>query len=155
MAPPTKTTKGGVSFINNQAQNGPKIASVNIIIPTKAEGVVFAPIVINIKPNPTWKKPAINPKNKSYEETVIFDENKNPNIKAPIPATNCNGIISTLGYFLTVSISTANEMGIMNAAILPIICPEVKEPPSIKNIPPNARKIEIIVKIDIFSLRNI
>ena len=51
--PPTKTTKGGVSFINNQAQSGPRIASVNIMIPTNAEGVVFAPTVINMKPNPT------------------------------------------------------------------------------------------------------
>ena len=51
--PPNKTTKGGVSLINNHAQRGPKIASVNIMIPTIAEGVVLAPIVININPNPT------------------------------------------------------------------------------------------------------
>ena len=133
--PPTKTTKGGVSFINNQAQRGPNIASVSIMIPTRAEGVVFAPIVINIKPKPTWKKPATNPNNISCEESIIFDENKYPIIRAPIPAINWSGIISTLGYFLTVNIRTAKEIGITNAAIFPIICPEVKEPPSIKNIP--------------------
>ena len=41
-----------------------------------------------------------------------------------------------------VNINTANEIGIINAAIFPAICPEVKEPPSIKNIPLNARIIE-------------
>ena len=53
IVPPTRTTKGGVSFINNQAQKGPNTASINIIIPTNAEGVVFAPIVININPKPS------------------------------------------------------------------------------------------------------
>mgnify|MGYP002413277978 CR=1 FL=1 len=74
--PPTKTTKGGVSFINNQAQSGPRIASVNIMIPTNAEGVVFAPTVINMKPNPTWKKPAINPKNISFRDKINYNLNQ-------------------------------------------------------------------------------
>ena len=53
IVPPIKTTKGGVSFINNQAHSGPNTAAVNIMIPTRAEGVFFAPIVINMNPNPT------------------------------------------------------------------------------------------------------
>ena len=81
-------------------------------------------------------------------------ENIYPIIIAPIPAINWSGIMSTFGYFLTVNIRTANEIGIINAAIFPIIWPEVKELPSIKNIPPNARKIEVIVSIVIFSFRN-
>ena len=60
--PPIKTEIGGFSFTNIQAQRGPKTASVNIIIPTKAEGVDLAPIVIKIKPNPTWKIQLRNPK---------------------------------------------------------------------------------------------
>ena len=91
----------------------------------------------------------------SCEETIIFDENKYPIITAPIPAINCSGIISTLGYFLTVNIRTAKEIGITNAAIFPTICPVVKELPSIKNIPPKARNMEARVNLDIFSLRNI
>ena len=43
---------GGFSFTNIQAHKGPKTASVNIIIPTIADGVFFAPIVIKIKPKP-------------------------------------------------------------------------------------------------------
>ena len=74
---------------------------------------------------------------------------------APIPAINCNGIISMLGYFLTVSIKTAKERGITNAAILPSICPVVSDPPSIKKIPQKARNMEANVNLDIFSLRNI
>ena len=42
----------GFSLTNIQAHIGPRTASVNIIIPTIAEGVVLAPIVINIKPKP-------------------------------------------------------------------------------------------------------
>ena len=53
MPPPIKTIIGGVSFINNHAQRGPKTASVNIMIPTTADGVFLAPIVININPRPT------------------------------------------------------------------------------------------------------
>ena len=51
--PPNNTESGGFSFTNIQAQIGPKTASVNIIIPTNADGVDLAPIVININPNPT------------------------------------------------------------------------------------------------------
>ena len=50
--PPTKTDKGGFSLTNIHAHSGPNTASVIIIIPTIAEGVFLAPIVINIKPNP-------------------------------------------------------------------------------------------------------
>ena len=50
--PPIKTKIGGFSFANIQAHIGPRTASVNIIIPTKAEGVDLAPIVISIKPKP-------------------------------------------------------------------------------------------------------
>ena len=125
------------------------------MIPTRAEGVVFAPIVININPKPTWKKPATNPKNMSCEEIIIFDEHKYPIMTAPIPAINWSGIISTPGYFLTINIRTAKEIGITNAATFPVICPVVKESPSIKNIPANARNIEARVNLDIFSLRNI
>ena len=50
--PPIITISVGISFIKSHAHKGPSIASVNIIIPTTAEGVDLAPIVINIKPNP-------------------------------------------------------------------------------------------------------
>ena len=56
--PPIITLCGGISFINNQAQIGPRTASVNISTPTTAAGVVCEPIVIKINPNPIWKKPA-------------------------------------------------------------------------------------------------
>ena len=46
------TIIGGISFINSQAQSGPKTASVNIKIPTTAAGVVLDPMVIKINPNP-------------------------------------------------------------------------------------------------------
>ena len=141
--------------MNNQAQSGPRIASVNIMIPTKAEGVFLAPTVININPKPTWKKPAINPKNMSCDEIIIFEESKYPIMTAPIPAINWSGIMSTVGYFLTVNIRMAKEIGIINATIFPIICPTAKDSPSIKNIPKNARNIETRVNFEIFSFRNI
>ena len=50
--PPIITLMGGTSFINNQAHNGPKTASVNIKIPTTAAGVVRDPMVIIINPKP-------------------------------------------------------------------------------------------------------
>ena len=50
--PPNNISNGGFSFKKNHAQRGPKTASVNIIIPTIADGVVLAPIVIKIKPKP-------------------------------------------------------------------------------------------------------
>ena len=54
--------------MNNQAQNGPNTASVSIIIPTIADGVVLAPIEIKIKPKPSWKNPAKKPRKISYDE---------------------------------------------------------------------------------------
>ena len=66
------TLIGIVSFINNQAHKGPNTASVNIKIPTIAEGVVCDPIVIKINPNPIWKKPAIEAKKRSCEEIDNF-----------------------------------------------------------------------------------
>ncbi len=44
-------------------------------------------------------------------------------------------------------------MGIINAAIFPIICPAVRDPPSIIKIPTKARNIEARVNLDICSLR--
>ena len=52
IAPPIITINGGDSFINIQAQTGPRIASTNINMPTKAAGVFLEPIVIQIKPKP-------------------------------------------------------------------------------------------------------
>ena len=51
--PPINTGTGMFSFTNIQAHKGPKTASVSIIIPTKAEAVDLAPIVIRIKPKPS------------------------------------------------------------------------------------------------------
>ena len=51
--PPNNISNGGFSFKKNHAQRGPKTAYVNIIIPTSAEGVDLAPIVINKKTSPT------------------------------------------------------------------------------------------------------
>ena len=48
--------------MKSQAHKGPKTASVNIMIPTNADGVRRAPIVIKIKPKPNWKNPAKKPK---------------------------------------------------------------------------------------------
>ena len=78
IAPPIIAGDCGTSFINIQAHNGPKTASVIISIPTMAERVFLAPIVINIKPSPTCKEPAKNPKKISCAEIMIFDENKYP-----------------------------------------------------------------------------
>ena len=50
--PPINAINCGVSSKNIHAQKGPSTASVNIIIPTNAEGVDLAPTVININPNP-------------------------------------------------------------------------------------------------------
>ena len=74
IVPPINAINCGVSSKNIQAQKGPNTASVNIIIPTMAEGVFFAPMVIKIKPKPIWKNPAKKPSNKSCAETVIFEE---------------------------------------------------------------------------------
>ena len=51
--PPIQTTMGGFSFKKIQAHKGPRTASVSIIMPTKAEVVDLAPIVIKINPIPT------------------------------------------------------------------------------------------------------
>ena len=62
MPPPIKVNSGGLSPTNKNAHIGPSTDSDSIIIPTRADGVLRAPIVINIKPKPTWKNPAIKPK---------------------------------------------------------------------------------------------
>ena len=51
--PPINAKVDGLSLTNKKAQIGPKTDSDSIIIPTVAEGVVLAPIVININPKPT------------------------------------------------------------------------------------------------------
>ena len=53
IAPPINPKIEGFSLTKRNAHIGPKIDSDNIIIPTTADGVVLAPIVINIKPKPT------------------------------------------------------------------------------------------------------
>ena len=125
------------------------------MIPTKAEGVDLAPIVINIKPSPTCKEPAKNPKKISCAEIMIFDENKYPIIRAPSPAINCRGIISVLGYFLIIKISVANEIGIIKATMFPSSWPGDKLFPIIKIMPATANIIDANVSFEIFSLRNI
>ena len=76
MAPPINPNNEGLSLTNKKAQRGPKTDSDNMIIPTIAEGVVLAPVVININPRPTWKQPATKPKKISWGEIIIFDESK-------------------------------------------------------------------------------
>jgi len=125
------------------------------MIPTTADGVVLAPIVMNIKPNPTWKKPAKNPKNISCKEISILPATKYPIIIATIPAINCKGTISTLGYFLTIIIRTAKDIGIIKAIKFPSIWPDVKESPSISVMPDIASIIDANVILEIVSLRNI
>ena len=73
---------------------------------------------------------------------------------ATIPAKSCKGTISTLGYFLTIIIKTANELGITKATRFPDNCPGVKELPTINIIPEIARIIELKVNFDIFSFKN-
>ncbi len=62
MAPPIKLKIEGLSLTNRKAHRGPKTDSDSIMMPTIADGVVLAPIVIKINPNPIWKKPAKKPK---------------------------------------------------------------------------------------------
>ena len=51
--PPIKTNNEADSRLQTSRPTiGPRTDSVNIIIPTKAEGVDLAPIVISIKPKP-------------------------------------------------------------------------------------------------------
>ena len=66
MTPPIKLKIEGLSLTNKNAHKGPKTDSDSIIIPTIADGVVLAPIVIKINPNPIWKKPAKKPKKISW-----------------------------------------------------------------------------------------
>ncbi len=89
----------------------------------------------------------------SLDETIIVGENNKPIIIAKIPATSCNGIISTSGNFLTIKIKIAKEIGIINATRLPVICPGEIEDPSIKSIPEIARQIQKRVSLVIFSFK--
>ena len=73
---------------------------------------------------------------------------------ATIPAKSCKGTISTFGYFLTIIIKTANEIGIINATKFPNNCPGDKEFPTINKIPDIARIIDANVNLDIFSFKN-
>ena len=59
-----------------------------------------------------------------------------------------------MGYFLTITIKTANELGIINATRFPDNCPGDKEFPTINNIPDIARIIEVNVSLEIFSSKN-
>ena len=132
---------------------GPKTDSDNIIIPTIAEGVVLAPVVININPSPTWKHPATKPKKISCGEIIILVESKYPIMQEQIPATNCAGTMSTVGNFLTIIINTAKVIGIVNAAKFPDNSPGDSEFPTIKKTPEIAKIIEVNVITDIFSFK--
>ena len=59
--PPINTLKGGISFINNHTHKGAQIVSVSINKPIVTERTVLEPIVIQIKPNPSWGTPNKNP----------------------------------------------------------------------------------------------
>jgi len=152
--PPINVNNDDLSPANKNAHIGPNTDSDNIIIPTIAEGVLRAPIVININPNPTWKKPAVNPKKISLEEIISLSDNKYPIIHELTPAINCAGTISTLGNFLTIIIRTANVIGILKAAKLPDISPGDKEFPTINKTPVIARIIDTNVKDVIVSFKN-
>ena len=153
IAPPINAKVEGLSLTNKKAQTGPKTDSDNIIIPTIADGVVLAPMVINIKPNPTWKKPAKKPKKISFDDTIIVGDNNKPINIANIPATSCKGIMSTSGYFLTINIKIAKEIGIINATRFPVISPGEIELPSIKIMPEIASKIQKKVSLEIVSFK--
>ena len=100
-------------------------------------------MVIKIKPKPTWKKPAKKPKKISCEEIINLFDSRNPIKHELIPATNCAGTISTVGNFLTIIISTANVIGIVNAAKLPDSSPGESEFPTIKKTPEIAKTIAL------------
>ena len=149
---------GGISFIKSQAHNGPKTDSVSIKIPTTAEGVVWDPMVIIINPKPIWKVPAKNPKNRSWDEIDNLPTTKYQIRAAKTPAINWDGTISTFGYFLTITINTANEIGIINATILPknwLLDWIDKELPIIRSTPDIPIIIEIKVTKLIFSFKKI
>ena len=124
-----------------------------MIIPTIAEGVVLAPMVINIKPKPIWKNPAKKPKKMSCGEIIIVGESDKPIRHELIPATNCAGTISTDGNLLTIIINTAKVTGIVKAAKFPDNSPGDKEFPTINNTPDNAKIIEVNVTKLIFSFK--
>ena len=153
MAPPTSANTDGLSLTNKKAQRGPKTDSDNIIIPTVADGVVLAPIVIKINPKPIWKKPAKKPKKISWYEIIIFVESKNPIKQELIPATNCAGIISTDGYLRTIIIKIAKVIGIVKAAKFPDSSPGDNELPTINRTPVIAKIIEVKVIRLIFSFK--
>ena len=132
---------------------GPNTDSDNMIIPTIADGVVLAPIVININPKPTWKNPAKNPKKISFGEIIILVESRNPIRQELIPAINCAGTMSTFGNFLTIIIKTAKVIGIVKAARFPDNSPGVKEFPTITKTPVIAKTIETSVIKLIFSFK--
>ena len=52
-------------------------------------------------------------------EIKIFPAIKKPIKVAVTPAVNCAGIISMLGFFLTITTKTAKDIGIMKAIIFP------------------------------------
>ena len=112
-----------------------------------------APIVMNIKPKPTWKKPATNPKKISCDEIISLSERKNPITQQLTPATNCAGTMSTFGNFLTIIIKIAKVIGILNATIFPNVSPDDSELPTIKKTPVIAKIIDIKVMIEIFSFK--
>ena len=153
MAPPINPNIDGRSLTNKKAQIGPKTDSDNIIIPTIAEDVVRAPVVININPKPIWKNPATNPKKISCGEIIIFVDKKYPIKQQHTPATNCAGTISTVGNFLTIIINTAKVIGIVKAAKFPDNSPGVNEFPTISNTPVIAKIIDINVTAEIFSFK--
>ena len=153
IAPPIKPNIDGLSLTNIKAQTGPNTDSDSMIIPTIADGVVLAPIVIKINPKPIWKKPAKNPKKISWGEIIIFVERINPIKQEQTPAINCAGIISTVGCFLTIIIKTAKQIGIEKAARFPDNSPGVNEFPTINKTPLIAKMIEIRVKVLIFSFK--
>ena len=153
IAPPINPNIEGLSLTKRNAHIGPNTDSDNIIIPTIADGVVRAPIVIKINPKPTWKNPAIKPKKISWGDIKILVDNKNPIKQELKPAMNWAGTISTVGNFLTIIISTAKVIGIVNAARFPDNSPGVNEFPTINKTPERAKIIENNVKAEIFSFK--
>ena len=153
MLPPTSVKIDALSPTNKNAHIGPRTDSDNIIIPTNADGVVLAPIVINMNPKPTWKNPAKKPKKISWYETMILFERKKPIKQQQIPATNCAGTMSIDGCFLTMIINIANVIGILKAAKFPDNSPGDKELPTIRNTPVIAKIIEVKVMAEIFSFK--
>ena len=55
----------------------------------------------------------------AWNDIRSFVDDVSQTVRAKMPAINCDGTISTFGYFLTITINTANEIGIINATILP------------------------------------